>query len=204
MIFYALTSAGPLRRCFLGKGFNTYRGAQQKRRGFQHLLRGPADLLGPSGGVETLNYQGAQQILMYQKSMTDRYYCIKLFFRSKTLEKLTQKVLFTCTYNGTQKHVTCEHFENAASRAKTNVIATVHFTNDDVSFYDGPGMLIRKTAKPCVNSTWIHGFVPVKTWLLIACDTAFICNNYCYGWVESRKSSVDSHFTQHRLRRQDR
>ena len=31
--------------------------------------------------------------------------------------------------------------------------------------------------KPCINSTliaWlIHGFLPVKTWLLIACNTAF-------------------------------
>ena len=30
--------------------------------------------------------------------------------------------------------------------------ATVHFTDDDVSFYDGPGMRIRKTAKPCISS----------------------------------------------------
>ena len=67
-------------------------------------------------------------MLMCQKSMTDRYYCIKHFFRSKTLEKMPQKVLFTCTYNGAETHVTCERFENAASRAKTNVIATVHFT----------------------------------------------------------------------------
>ena len=54
-------------------------------------------------------------MLMYQKSMFDRYYCIKAFFRWKTLEK----VLFTCTYNhdnGAEKHVTCERFENAASR----------------------------------------------------------------------------------------
>ena len=71
--------------------------------------------------------------------MFDRYYCIKHFFPSKTLEKLLQKVLFTCTYNGAEKHVTCERFENAASRAQTNVIATVHETDDDVSFYDGPG-----------------------------------------------------------------
>ena len=85
--------------------------------------------------------------------MFDRYYCIKQFFRSKTLEKLLQKVLFTCTYNGAEKHVTCERFENAASRVKTNVIATVHFTDHDVSFYNGPGMLIRKTAKPCINNT---------------------------------------------------
>ena len=49
-------------------------------------------------------------------------------------------------------HVTCKHFENSASRAKINVIATVHFTDDDVSFYDSPGMLICKTAKLCINS----------------------------------------------------
>ena len=87
-------------------------------------------------------------MLVYQKYIFDCYYCIKHFFRSKTSEKLLQKVLFTCTYNSVEKRVTCEHFENAASRAKTNIIATVHFTDDDVSFYDGPGMLIRKTAKP--------------------------------------------------------
>ena len=38
--------------------------------------------------------RGTQQMLMYQKSMFDRYYCIKKFFRSKNLEKLLQKVLF--------------------------------------------------------------------------------------------------------------
>ena len=60
-----------------------------------------------------------------------------------------------------------------ASRTKTNVIATMHFTYHDVSFYDGPGMLIRKTAKPYINSTLIHGFVlDKKTWQLIA----FLCN----------------------------
>ena len=71
-------------------------------------------------------------MLMYQKSIFDRYYCIKFFFHSKTSEKLLQKVLFTCTHNGAKKHITCERFENDASRAKTNIIATVHFTNDDV------------------------------------------------------------------------
>ena len=90
---------------------------------------------------------------MYQKSMFDRYYCIKTFFLSQTLGKLLQKVLFTYTHNGAEKHVTCERFENAASRAKTNIIATVHFTDDDISIYDGPGMLIRQTAKLCINST---------------------------------------------------
>ena len=61
------------------------------------------------------------------------------------------------------KHVNCECFENAASRAKTNVIATVHFTDDDVSFYDGPGMLIRKIAKPCLTARELPSFVLVKS-----------------------------------------
>ena len=91
-------------------------------------------------------------MLMYQKSMFNRYYCIKHFFFARKLEKLLQKVLFNYTYNGEKKHVTCERFENAASRAKTNVIATVHFTDDNVSFYDGSRILIHKTAKLCINS----------------------------------------------------
>ena len=47
-----------------------------------------------------------------------------------------------------------------------DVIAIVHYTDDDISFYDGLGMLIRKTATLCINSTWIalfiNGFMPVK------------------------------------------
>ena len=86
---------------------------EPERQGFQHLPRGRA-----------------QQMLIYQKSMFDRYHCIKHSFRSKTLGKLLQKFFFSCTYNGAEKHVTCECFENAASRAKTNVIATVHNTDD--------------------------------------------------------------------------
>ena len=99
-------------------------------------------------------------------------------------------LIYTCTY-GAEKHITCERFENAPSKAKVNVIATVHFADDDVSFYDGPGMLICKTTKPCINNTWIvlliHGFVLVKTWLSIAWDTAFYAImkiNCCMLWLK--------------------
>ena len=136
MIFYALTSAGPPPR---------------------EICWNPSLSLKGEGFNTS---RGAQQMLMYQKSMFDRYYCSKHFFRSKTSGKLLQKGLLTCTYNGAEKLVTCEGFQG-------KVIATMHSTDDDVSFYGGPGMLIRKTAKPCINSTWIavliHGFVPVKT-----------------------------------------
>ena len=127
-------------------------------------------------------------MLVYQKSRFNCYYCIKTFSRSKTLEKKPYKVLFSCTYNDRERHVTCEHFTNAASRAKTNVMLTSRnyicycARTDDVSFCDGPIMLIRKTAKLYSNSTWfallIHGFVPVKTWLLIAAFYAIITNKY--------------------------
>ena len=83
-------------------------------------------------------------MLMYQKSMFDRYCCIRHFFRSKTLEKLLQKVLFTCT------------IMTGESTLPANVLYIPlpgYFTDDDVSFYDGPGMLIRQTVKPCINST---------------------------------------------------
>ena len=118
MIFYALTSAGPL------SGFNTS--------------------------------QGAQQMLVYQKSMFDRYYCIKLFFSLENFGEIAQKVIFTCTYNGTEK--LC--FENVASRAKTNFITTVHFTDDE------PGVVARSACKqPRVRSPRpAHSFVETWSW----------------------------------------
>ena len=51
---------------------------------------------------------------MSQKSMFDRYYCIKTVCRSKTLEKMLRKELFSCVHNGVERHVICERFENAA------------------------------------------------------------------------------------------
>ena len=147
MIFYALTSAGPRARCW-----------------------------NPSLKGESFNTSwGAQQMQMYQKSMFDRYYCKKTFFSLENFGETASKSLFTCTYNGAEKHITCKCFENAATRAKTNVITTVYFTDDDVSFYDGPRMLIRTNVKPQSHASTllIHGFLLVKTWLLITCPTAF-------------------------------
>ena len=161
MIFYVLTSAVPWGRCW-NLSLNICLVPREvlkpepERRGFQHLPTGPADVNASEKHVWSL---------LLRKTF---------FFRSKASGKVLQKVI-TCTYNDAVKHITYVPFENAASRAKT-AIATVHFT-DDVSFYDGRGMLIHKIAKLCINSMWlallIHGFVLVKTWLLIACDTAF-------------------------------
>ena len=77
-------------------------------------------MLKPEPECEGFNTcRGAQQMLMYQKSMFDHYYCIKTLCRSKTLEKMLWKFFFSCNYNGVERHVTCERFEKAASRAKT-------------------------------------------------------------------------------------
>ena len=91
-----------------------------KTIGFRHdflcinICWAPREVLKPSPfRLQFQHSLRAQQVLRYQKSMFDRYYCIKHFFRSKTLEKLLQKVLFTCTYNGAEKSITCECFENA-------------------------------------------------------------------------------------------
>ena len=75
---------------------------EPERRGFQHP-------------------RGIQQMLIYQKSMFDRQYCIDTFCCSKTLGNLLRRVLFFCTYNGAKKHIACERFENAASRAQTRL-----------------------------------------------------------------------------------
>ena len=66
-------------------------------------------------------------------------------------------------------------------------------------------VMIRKTAKPCINSTWIalliHGFVLVKTWLLIAVQHSFLCNyirivnvnNWGLFYLSLRDFTLDCH-----------
>ena len=63
-------------------------------------------------------------MLMHQKTMFDRYYCIKPFCHLKTL-KNASKGYFLYYYNVTQKHEGFIGFENACSRAKTYVILTL-------------------------------------------------------------------------------
>ena len=62
-------------------------------------------------------------MLVYQKIMFDRYYCIQSFCHLKTLENAL-KSSFLIYFNGTQKHEGFVGFENACSRAKTYVILT--------------------------------------------------------------------------------
>ena len=70
-------------------------------------------------------------MLVYQKTMFDRDYCIKTFRHLKTLERNASKSSFLYYYNSAQKHEGFVGFVKACSRAKTYVILTslnyVHF-----------------------------------------------------------------------------
>ena len=72
-------------------------------------------------------------MLVYQKAMFDRYYCIKSFYRLKTLENALKKIIYVFPiYNyGAQKHEGFVGFKNACSKVKTYAIMTflnyVHF-----------------------------------------------------------------------------
>ena len=80
-------------------------------------------------------------MLVHQKTMFGRYYCIKSFCHLKT-GKNASKSSFLYYYNGAQKHEGFVGFEKACSRAKTYVILTstfisTHVAVDDVDFCDG-------------------------------------------------------------------
>ena len=55
--------------------------------------------------------RGAQQMLMYQKSIFDSYYCIEIFSCSKTLEKMPRKVIFFLLPIMAKSQDTCERLK---------------------------------------------------------------------------------------------
>ena len=97
--------------------------------------------------------------------------------------KWTLKSILSAAQSPRKCHVHCMCFENATSRANTNVMSTSCFY---VCYRDGPGRQTVKAAKQVYNSTWIallkHGFVLVQTWLLIACGIGFYAILYCRKW----------------------
>ena len=62
-------------------------------------------------------------MLVYTKTMFDRYYCTKSFCHFKTLEKHFKKFILY-NFNGAQKHERFLGFEKACFRARTYVILT--------------------------------------------------------------------------------
>ena len=72
------------------------------------------------------------------------------------LEQMLRKVPVFCTYNGAEMHVTRDVLKTPLSGHRLTsswrheiTFATVHVTDADVSFFDGPGL----TAKSCINSS---------------------------------------------------
>ena len=145
-----------------------------ERRGSQHLPRGPADVNVSEKHVwSLLLYRNIFSLENFVENASKSYFPVPIMARKATLpanvlkSPLPGQILTSCW-----RHEI------------TFAAVHVHVTDDNVSFCDGPRMRIRKTAKPCINSAWIalliHGFVQVKTWLLIACDTAFYAIKVIY------------------------
>ena len=49
----------------------------------------------------------------------------KIVFSLENFGELLQNVLITYTYNGEEKHITCERFKNAASRVVPTIVAAI-------------------------------------------------------------------------------
>ena len=86
--------------------------------------------------------------------MVGRYYCIKAFCHLKTFEERLRKVLLFCSYNGAEDTLPGNFLKTPLpGQIITSIwrheitFATVHITDDDVKFCDGPGIFIHKTAK---------------------------------------------------------
>ena len=117
--------------------------------------------------------------------MFDRYYYIKTNWKFETFEENEPVNLYflglKARGNGT--FTACVLKTPIPGQIPTScwrhsfTFATVHASDADFTFYDGPGIHTVKAAKHVYNSTWIalliHGFVMVNTWLLLACGTGF-------------------------------
>ena len=120
--------------------------------------------------------------------MFDRYYCIKTNCDTRKFEIFEENEPVNLYFlrlkaRGNSTFTACVLKTPLPGQIPTScwrhvfTFATVHATEADVTFNDGPGMHTFKATKQVYNSTWIallkHGFVLVKTWLLIACGTGF-------------------------------
>ena len=121
--------------------------------------------------------------------MFGRYYSIKTFWHATFLKKIWRncvaKFVLSVCGNPWKRHIHYIHFENATSRAQTNVMVRSRFYVCHRAHYWcwchflwwPPECLHLKPQNLCINSTWtallIQEFLPVKTWLLIAFGTAF-------------------------------
>ena len=136
----------------------------------------------PKSKTKVFNFsRGTRQMLMHQKITFDCYYCIKTNCDTWKFEIFEENEPVTLYFLRLKARVDGTFTECVLKMPLPGRIPTScwrHvFTFASVTFYDGPGMHTIKAAKQVYNSTWIallkHGFVLVKTWLLIVCGTGF-------------------------------
>ena len=119
--------------------------------------------------------RGAQRMLMYQKSMFDHYYCIKHFFHSKLWRNCFKKLFLPVPIIVRKSTLPANVLKMPlpGQRSTSSLLCTLLWWRQ---FYDGPGMLIRKTAKRCSNSTWIS----LLNMGVNSVQHSFLCNNWPY------------------------
>ena len=141
--------------------------------------------------------------------MFDRYYCIKTNCDTWNFEIFEENEPVNLYFlglkaRGNDTFTACVLKTPLPGQIPTScwrhvfTFATVHATDADVTFHDGPWMRTVKAAKQVYNSTWIallkHGFVLVKTWLLIGdfwnslCDVVF--RACAYRWPSIHRPEV--------------
>ena len=142
--------------------------------------------------------------------MFDRYYCIKTNCDTWKFEENDPVNLYFLRLKarGNGTFTACVLKTPFPGQIPTScwrhgfMFATLHATDSDVTFYDGPQMHTVKAAKQVYNSTWIallkNGFVLVKTWLLLECGTGFCAKIWfeqrhektCLCHMQSRRSET--------------
>ena len=150
-------------------------------------------------GAGFITSRGAQQMLMYQKSMFDRYYCMKTFCSSKTLRKCSEKVFFPASMMAQKGTLAAKRWKHLFQDKdgchfdvmKLCLLLCMILVMTSVFVTAPEGTYVKPQSY--VLTTWIalliHEFLPFKTWLLIVCDTAFYAI-IGLKWVIKRQKTI--------------
>ena len=145
---------------------------------FINICKSPMEVLKPEPEKRVFKHlPRVQQMLMYPKGMFDRYYCIKYFFAQKLWRKLLQKVLLTCTFMARKRTLSVNVLKTPFPRQRlTSLLLCTLLMMTSVCMMAPECLFVNQQSRGFTARKWpcfIHGFVLIKTWLLIMCDTAF-------------------------------
>ena len=137
---------------------------EPKRPGFQYLRTGPADVNVSEKNVWSLLQKNILLLKNFGNNASkSSFFPVPIMARKGTLPANVLKMPFP------GQRIT------SPWRYKFT-FANVHVTDDDISFCDGPGLLIRKTVKPCINSMWIALLIHVNM-AVNSVQYSILCNN---------------------------